>query len=501
MKTRIAIELFSSLPDKNDTIFSLVCENTECSMHPNDLPTKLKETGFTGSAKEKKLITQGNKVIVALGAGSSLHNSELSGFRRAIGKAISEAKDQNLSNLSVEIYPSAQSDLEFIAFVFAETVTLSLYSFEHIYSNQVFPQKRAITVEEIKLFINGTEKQIESLKKQIAKGIERGQSLNFARYLCDLPSNQLRPKDLSLLTQEKFSGLKHTSTTILDKIELEKQGFGGIIAVGNGSIYEPCLAIFDYNPPNAKDTIVIIGKGVTFDTGGYSIKPKKHHDEMKYDMCGAANVFSAAYIAAKEEVPLRIVCMLACVENAIGDHAQRPSDVYKAWNGKLVDVYNTDAEGRLILADVIAYAASFTPKMIIDIATLTGGASQIAGNMAAILCVNQDSLIPIVKNAAALAGEKFVHLEILPEATESIKGTVSDYTNMNNKWNDGAATMHAAAFLQEFVPNNVEWIHLDIASMAYSGRENGYLSSSGATSFGSRTIVNILNAISEIKLD
>jgi leucyl aminopeptidase len=497
MKTRIAIELFSSLPDKSDTIFSLVCENIEHTTHLNDFPTKLKETGFTGSAKEKKLITKGNKVIVALGAGSSLHNSDLSGFRRAIGKTISEAKDQNLSDLCIEIYPTINSDLEYISFVFAETVTLSLYSFEHIYSNQAFPQKRAIIIEEIKLFVHGAENQIENLKKQIARGIERGQSLNFARYLSDLPSNQLRPRDLSLLTQEKFSELKHINTTILGKTELEKQGFGGIIAVGKGSIYEPCLAIFDYNPPNAKETIVIIGKGVTFDTGGYSIKPKKHHNEMKYDMCGAANVFSAAFIAAKEETPLRIVCMLACVENAIGDHAQRPSDVYKAWNGKLVDVYNTDAEGRLILADVIAYAASFTPKMIIDMATLTGGASQIASNMAAILCVNQESLIPIVKNAAALAGEKFIHLEILPEATESIKGTVSDYTNMNNKWSDGAATMHAAAFLQEFVPKNVEWIHLDIASMAYNGRENGYLPSNGATSFGSRTIVNILKSIAE----
>jgi leucyl aminopeptidase len=496
MKTRIGIELFSSLPDKSDNIFSLVCENTKHSTHQNDLPSKLKEFGFNGAAKEKKLITKGNKVIVALGAGSTLDNSNLSGFRKAIGKTISEAKDQNLNHISVEIYPTENSDLEFITFIFAETITLSLYSFEHIYSNQVFPQKRAIVVEDIKLFIDGA-KEIENLKKQISKGIDRGQSLNFARYLSDLPSNQLRPKDLSLLTQEKFSELKHTNTTILDKAELEKQGFGGIIAVGKGSIYEPCLTIFNYNPPNAKETIVLIGKGVTFDTGGYSIKPKKFHDEMKYDMCGAANVFSAAFIAAKEELPLRIVCMLACVENAIGDHAQRPSDVYKAWNGKLVDVYNTDAEGRLILADVIAYAASFSPKIIIDIATLTGGASQIASNMAGILCVNQESLIPIVKNAGALAGEKFVHLEILTEATESIKGTVSDYTNMNNKWVDGAATMHAAAFLQEFVPNNVDWIHLDIASMAYNGRENSYLSSTGATSFGSRTIVNILHTISK----
>ncbi|APJ03808.1 M17 family metallopeptidase [Silvanigrella aquatica] len=497
MKTRIAIELFETLPEKVDTLFSLICENSLHSPCLTDLPARLKEIGFTGTAQEKKLISQSNKVIVAIGAGSTLKNTELSGFRKAIGKTISEAKDQNLTQICVEIYPTEHSDLEYISYVFAETVTLALYSFEHNYSNQVFPQKKAHSVEEIKLFISGSATVHEKLKENITKGMARGQSLNFARYLSDLPSNQLRPKDLSLLTQEKFSELKHTSSTILDKIELEKQGFGGIIAVGKGSIYDPYLAIFDYNPPDAKETIVLIGKGVTFDTGGYSIKPKKFHDEMKYDMCGAANIFSAAYIAAKEEMPLRIICMLACVENSIGDYAQRPSDVYKAWNGKLVDVYNTDAEGRLILADVIAYSASFAPKMIIDLATLTGGSSQIASNMAAILCVNQESLVPLVKNAAALAGEKYVHLEILPEATESIKGTVSDYTNMNNKWQEGAATMHAAAFLQEFVPPESQWIHLDIASMAYGGRDNSYLSTTGATSFGARTIVHILKKIAE----
>ncbi|KAB8040646.1 hypothetical protein GCL60_01620 [Silvanigrella paludirubra] len=498
MKTKINIELLPCLPNHKESYFSLIAENAFDPSNITKFASDLKEEGFLGTSKEKKIFTSNNKIIIAYGTDSTNDNLNLSGFRKAIGKVISEAKDQNLSSINVEIYPTQNSDIEYISFVFAETVTLALYSFEHIYSNQIFPQKRPICVEEIKLFIQNTNQNLESLSKNISNGIDRGQSLNFARYLSDLPSNQLRPKDLSLLTKEKFTQLKHTNSTILDKIELEKQGFGGIIAVGKGSIYEPHLAIFEYNPPSAKDTIVLIGKGVTFDTGGYSIKSKKHHNEMKYDMCGAANVFSAAYIAAKEEFPIRIVCMLACVENTIGDYAQRPSDVYKAWNGKLVDVYNTDAEGRLILADVIAFAASFSPKIIIDIATLTGGASQIASNMAGILCVNNDSLISDVKKAGALAGEKFINLEILPEATENIKGTVSDYTNMNNKWNDGAATMHAAAFLKEFVPQNVDWIHMDIASMSYNGRNNGYLSSEGANSFGSRTIVNLLKKYSEL---
>lgn len=499
MRTKINIELLPCLPNQRQTIFSLIAENAIDDYKKNDFFINLYEEKFIGTAKEKKIFTNNNKIIIAIGAGSTIENLDLSGFRAAIGKIISEAKDQNISSLFIEIYPTINSDLNYISFVFAETITLSLYSFEHIYSNQTFPQKITTNVEDIKLFIHNSDAYSESVKRNIKNGIDRGQSLNFARYLSDLPSNQLRPKDLVILTKEEFSQLKYTNTTIFDKLDLEKQGFGGIIAVGKGSIYDPYLVIFDYNPPNAKETIVLIGKGVTFDTGGYSIKSKKHHNEMKYDMCGAANVFSAAYIAAKEELPLRIICMLACVENTIGDYAQRPSDVYKAWNGKLVDVYNTDAEGRLILADVIAFAASYSPKMIIDIATLTGGASQIASNMAGILCVNNDSLISIVKKAGALVGEKFIHLEILPEATENIKGSVSDYTNMNNKWNDGATTMHAAAFLQEFVPKNVDWIHMDIASVSHNGRENGYLTSVGATSFGSRTIVNILKTISEKK--
>ncbi|KAB8033439.1 M17 family metallopeptidase [Fluviispira multicolorata] len=497
MQTRITIDLMQKIPQNCETIFSIFCENNEYFKESEKLLDKFKESHFLGKSGDKKTLSQDNQIIIAIGAGSSANNANLFGFRKAIGKIISEAKEQNLQNIFVDIFLSESSDLNYIAYVFAETAALALYSFEHIYSNQSFPQKKMISVENIKLKFSSHKFEQKTILSAIEKGIHRGQSLNYARYLSDLPSNQLRPKDLVTLASEQLLKFKNIQTTLLNKSELEKQGFGGIIAVGKGSIHEPYLAIFDYNPPNAKETVVVIGKGVTFDTGGYSIKGKKHHNEMKYDMSGAANVFSAAYIAAKEDIPIRIISMIVCVENTIGDHAQRPSDVYKAWNGKLVDVFNTDAEGRLILADAIAFSASFAPKLIIDIATLTGGATQIAGNLAAIVCSNNDQMIEKVKEASALAGEKFVHLEILPEATENIKGTVSDFTNMNNKWSEGAATMHAAAFLQAFVPQNTDWLHLDIANVSENSRDNGYLATNCSSAYGARTIVNIIENLAK----
>ncbi|WP_186644574.1 M17 family metallopeptidase [Fluviispira vulneris] len=497
MKTRVTIDLLNKIPVNCETVFNIFCEDSNSDIDFGKIIEKYKEAHFIGKVGDKKTLSQDNQTYISFGAGSTAKNDNLSGFRKAIGKVISEAKEQNLHEIIVEIIPSRNTDINYIAYVFAETVTLALYSFEHIYSNQSFPQKKMISVENIKLKFSLKNIEQETILNSIAKGINRGQSLNFARYLSDLPANQLRPKDLVTLTSEQLSKFKNIQTTLLDKSELEKQGFGGIIAVGKGSVHEPYLAIFDYNPPNAKKTVVVIGKGVTFDTGGYSIKGKKHHNEMKYDMSGAANVFSAAYTAAAEEIPIRVISMIVCVENAIGDHAQRPSDVYKAWNGKLVDVFNTDAEGRLILADAIAFSASFAPSLIVDIATLTGGASQIAGNLAAILCSNNEQMIGQVKEASALAGEKFVHLEILPEAIENIKGTVSDFTNMNNKWSEGAATMHAAAFLQAFVPNNTDWVHFDIANVSENSKDNGYLAPNSSAAYGARTIVNLLEKLAE----
>jgi leucyl aminopeptidase len=315
-----------------------------------------------------------------------------------------------------------------------------------------------------------------------------------ARYLGDLPSNFKTPKYLAeqaWLSEVGFEG------KLFDFDELKRQGFGGIVAVGKGSASKPFVYVGEWSHPKAKKCLVLVGKGVTFDTGGYSIKPKQNHNEMKYDMCGAANVVAACEVLARQGVPLKIVCLLACAENMVGEQAQRPGDVYQAWNGKTVDVYNTDAEGRLMLADLLSFAGTFAPDCIVDMATLTGGTVSIAGKLAAIITGNKNNLVHQYQKCALDVGERYLQLEMVPGAIEDMKGAASDYTNMNAKWSSGCPTLYSAAFLEAFVPCNVPWIHLDIANMAWGLQNFGMYSGAGANAFGARSLAGFAREWSE----
>lgn len=326
----------------------------------------------------------------------------------------------------------------------------------------------------------------------LEEGIRRGQAQNYARYLGDLPANALTPQILAGHAEDRLSNVGQV--TIVSEKELVTLGFGGILAVAQGSKNRPRLVVFDNEVQNPSKTIVLIGKGITFDTGGYSIKGKQHHNEMKYDMCGAANTIAALEILAPQYKNVRLIGLLPLAENMVSADAQRPGDVYVAHNGKKIEVYNTDAEGRLILADVLSYAGQFKPDLVIDIATLTGGTTSIAGNLAGVFCTNDDSVLPLVRGASRIAGEKFVHLEIIEEAVDDLRSDVADYTNMHNKWSTGAPTMYAAAFLKEFIPADCLWIHFDIANMAWSGRSSPYMRGRGATAYGTRTLANLVKS-------
>ena len=415
----------------------------------------------------------------------------LNNLRKSVGNIVADADSSGTRELVIywDLTPETVSvvPIDTLLMTFSETLELSCYAMRR-------PEAENELIVNLVL-PNLLTKEIppEIVENSLDEGIRRGQSLNYARYLGDLPANSLNPQGFAMLIEERLANVGQVMT--LSERELEAQGFGGVIAVGQGSKNRPRLVVFESGPENANKTVVVIGKGITFDTGGYSIKGKQHHNEMKYDMCGAANVVAALEILAPQLPEVRLVGIMPLAENMVSADAQRPGDVYKAHNGKTIEVYNTDAEGRLILADALSYAAQFKPNAIIDLATLTGGTTQIAGNMAGILCTNDDSQLSTIKSACLEAGEKFLHLEILEEALEDLKSDVADLTNMHNKWSTGAATMYAAAFLKEFVPSDTLWVHLDIANMAWSGRSTSYIRGRGATSFGARSLVNIVKAI------
>jgi leucyl aminopeptidase len=285
---------------------------------------------------------------------------------------------------------------------------------------------------------------------------------------------------------------------VLDENELAKEGFGGILAVGMGSSHPPRLVRLEYSHPDAQQTVVFAGKGITFDSGGLSLKPPKAMETMKADMSGAAAVLAAVQAIAELAPVVNVVGYLPCAENMPGGAAQRPSDVITIYGGKTVEVLNTDAEGRLVLADALARSAADGPSLLVDVATLTGAQTVALGNRTAGVMASDDSLAAGIAEAAGRAGESMWPMPLPEELRKGLDSTVADIANVSG---DRAGGMLVAGlFLREFVPAGVRWVHLDIAGPAYhEGGAYGYITK-GGTGAAVRTLVQIAVDVADGKL-
>jgi len=271
---------------------------------------------------------------------------------------------------------------------------------------------------------------------------------------------------------------------------LEREGMNGLIAVARGSHEEPRFIQLRYAPPGAKKRVALVGKGITFDSGGLSLKPAKSMETMKYDMAGAATVLSAVAAVAKLGLPVAVTAYAPATENLPGDRAQKPGDVITFMNGKTAEVLNTDAEGRLVLADALALAAKTKPDVIVDLATLTGAARVALGASIAAVLGNDQATIDALIRAGKAAGEPLWQLPLVKEYREDIRSPIADMKNIGGP---EAGTITAALFLEEFV-GDTKWAHLDIAGPAFAERETA-LSGKGATAFGVRLLVEWLRAL------
>ena len=269
-------------------------------------------------------------------------------------------------------------------------------------------------------------------------------------------------------------------------------GMGGIVAVGKGSNNPPKLIILEYNgAPIDQKPYLLVGKAVTFDTGGISIKPGEKMDEMKFDKCGGCTVLAVMRAAASLKLAVNIVAIVPSVENMPSSTSYRPGDIIKMYNGKTVEVLNTDAEGRMILADALAYGiANYSPKAVVDLATLTGAAIVALGSNVAALVGTNKQLTDRLRKVSDKTGEKMWELPLYEEFHEQIKSTFADIRNIGGK-PGGAIT--AAAFLSNFV-DSVPWTHIDIAGTAWTqdGTFEKSYNPKGATGFGVRTLVKLL---------
>jgi leucyl aminopeptidase len=309
---------------------------------------------------------------------------------------------------------------------------------------------------------------------------------NRARDLQLTPANVATPTYLAERAEEIAAGSDSLSVEVLGRAELEQKGMGGILAVSQGGPQEPKLIVLRYHGGGSGPTVGFVGKGVTFDTGGISLKPGAGMQEMKMDMSGAAAVLEATAAIAELGLPLELIALVPTTENMPSGTAIKPGDVITQYDGKTVEVNNTDAEGRLILADALAYAVELGAERLVDVATLTGAVEIALGSTYAGLISNDDDLAAAVTSASEATGELSWRLPLHPEYKELMKGTVADLSNLGKKRKAGTIT--AASFLEEFV-GETPWAHLDIAGSAWDvGR--AYVGNE-ANGFGVRLLVEL----------
>ena len=408
--------------------------------------------------------------IIGVGIGEAKATEEI--LRRAAGAAVQSTRDS--SSIAV-VSPS--DDAETIAAV-AQGSTMGAYRFTTFRSQQPKTSIKSIVI----ITGKAKDKAAVALTKSAVAIASR---VDLVRDLVNTPPSHLSP--VVFAKAAASAGRKSGITvSVLDETQLKAKGFGGLIGVGQGSINPPRLVKLTYKHPQATTTVAFVGKGVTFDSGGLSLKPPQAMETMKSDMAGAAAVLGALLALADIKAKVNVTGYLAMVENMPSGTAQRPSDVLTMYSGKTVEVMNTDAEGRLILADALALAVEDGHDTIIDVATLTGAQMIALGTRYAAAMGNDDAMRTAVVDAANASGESMWPMPLPVELRASFDSTVADLKNTGERF---GGMMAAGLFLKEFVAEDTKWVHLDIAGPSFNeGAPFGY-TGKGGTGYGVRTLV------------
>ncbi len=423
-------------------------------------------------------------LLVGIGESSKLNSDRV----RHIGGLVSlKCKELNFSKINVLKFFSEPSFFEPLI----EGLILSQYEFNN------FKEKSSKDELDLSFFDNcniniitdGSEHGAELAQINKSKVICDG--VFYSRNLANSPPNHINPDTLAS-SAKSLASIKNISVQILEQSQIKEMGMNGIISVGKGSENEPKVIIVNYNNSNANDKpILLVGKAVTFDTGGISIKPSDRMDEMKFDKSGGCTVLGIMKAIGNLALPLNVVAIIPAVENMPSGSSYRPGDIVRMYNSKTVEVLNTDAEGRMILADALAYGITkYSPKCVIDFATLTGACIIALGTNVAGIIGNNDKLIQQLKVSGITTGEKIWQLPLYEEFFDLIKSNVASIKNIGGRT---GGTITAAAFLSNFV-ENVPWAHFDIAGTAWTqdGTSEKSYNPKGATGFGTRLILNFL---------
>jgi leucyl aminopeptidase len=455
-----------------------------------DVTAALTALGATGKLEEITKIPTADRLAtpvvaaVGLGAAPSPEDSEryryLERLRRAAGVATRDLSSGRIRRIAIAL-PADQPDE-------AEAVALGA-----LLGSYAFRKYRTSAADhgDVELILYTAQ------EAAVSRARIRAEAMTLVRDLVNTAPADLVPADLAAAA-ERVATASGLGVQVLDEDELAKQGFGGILAVGMGSVHPPRLVRLEYTHPDATGTVVFAGKGITFDSGGLSLKPPKSMETMKADMSGAAAVLGALQAIAALGPAVNVVGYLPLAENMPGGAAQRPSDVITIYGGKTVEVLNTDAEGRLVLADALARSGADSPGLVVDVATLTGAQTVALGNRTAGVMASDEALAAEVAGAAKRAGEAMWPMPLPEELRKGLDSAVADIANVAQ---DRAGGMLVAGhFLREFAPAGVPWVHLDIAGPAYNdGGAYGYISK-GGTGAAVRTLVQIATDAAEGRL-
>lgn len=510
MDIQISLEK-ASFPSKGTTLIHFISEDTLTdnpyltklgTTTATKVQKKIKQMGFTGKKNQILSVEIGTpyESVVLVGTGKST-DCTAAVIKDATAEAIRNLQPQKVTKATL-FY---QKNMSISHFDFGNAIALGVFSGNYVFTKYKSQEKleASATVSEIMILAEDlSNKQEEEMITGITRGTLIGEGLNMTRDLVNEPASHVYPETLSRIAKaiaEKSKG--KVSVTIMGREECERMGMGAFLGVAQGSDKEPQFIVLKYNPEKAKaeqleKKICFIGKSITFDSGGYSIKPAEFMEDMKIDMAGGAAVLGTFSILAEwdEEkfgnIPYEVYGILAACENMISGNAFRPGDIVTAMNGKTIEVLNTDAEGRLTLADALSYAdRELKADMVIDFATLTGAAMVALGSDIGALFGNESSFTQAFKKAADKEHEPVWEMPLYQPYTEDIVSDVGDLRNITRYRWGGAVT--AALFLQEFV-DKMKWVHVDIAGPSYNTGKPKGVYPKGATGWGVQTVIEVL---------
>lgn len=453
---------------------------------PLGLAELIEPDDFSGGFKQTLLVYTGQSqtivprrvLLLGLGNRDDVTTEQL---RRAFAAALNATKHVKIDAATAAVPEVASLDRQVVVRAVADGLLLADYRFDHFKGTTRGEQDGSQGIRQMMLIGDGDPAVVE-LAQTVARGVL------LARDLGNEPAAVCTPTRMAELARE-IAGRGGMRLTVLDREQMAELGMGCLLGVAAGSREEPKFIVLEYGQKGQGKTLALVGKGVTFDSGGISIKPALGMDRMKMDMMGAAAVLATMSVVADlQPQPIHLVGIVGATENMVDGNAYKPGDILKALNGVMVEIINTDAEGRLVLADGLSYAQRFEPDAIIDLATLTGGALIALGTQISLMITNNAELAQQVKYSGEATDELVWELPLLPEYREQVLSKIADIKNQAGK---NASSITAGAFLEHFVDRR-PWVHLDIAGTGWVEEMPRPYNLDGASGVGVRLLIDFI---------